>query len=68
MRATFRLTSWQTKDADAIRSRYWQGNGNLNVQTPDTETLGATRVWESGVIWEWLIEGRLEVDRRPIFT
>jgi hypothetical protein len=68
MRTTYRFGSWQADDADTIWSHYWQGAGNLQIQTPDTETLGATRVWESGVIWEWLIEGRLEVDRRPIFT
>jgi hypothetical protein len=69
MRTTRRLASWEAEDADAIWSHYWRGDGDLQIQTPDTETLGATRVWESGVTWEWLIEGRLEaVDRRPVFT
>ncbi|HEY1690340.1 MAG TPA: hypothetical protein VGF95_15910 [Solirubrobacteraceae bacterium] len=68
MRTVFRLASWQVEDSDRIWSHYWVGNGNLQVSTPDIEGFGGQRTWDSGVIWEWLIEGRLvSKDKTPVF-
>jgi hypothetical protein len=65
----FRLATWQVEDADRIWSHYWAGEGNLQVETPDIEGFGGKRIWDSGVIWEWLIEGRLiSKDKTPVFV
>jgi hypothetical protein len=69
MRTVFRLATWQVEDADRIWSHYWASEGNLQVQTPDIEGFGGKRIWDSGVVWEWLIEGRLiSEDKTPVFV
>ena len=68
MRTVYRLASWDTASADRIWSHYWRGEGNLQVETMDIEGPGR-RTWDSGVIWEWLFEGRLvSIDTSPVFA
>ena len=59
MRRIYRLASWQVEDADHIWTHYWQGGENLQLETPDLQGFVGRRVWDSDVIWEWLVEGRL---------
>jgi hypothetical protein len=69
MRTVFRLGSWQVEDSNHIWSHYWQGKDNLQVSTPEIEGFGGRRTWDSGVVWEWLIEGRLvSKDKTPVFS
>jgi hypothetical protein len=69
MRGIYRLASWQVEDSDHIWSHYWLGGENLQLETPGTEGFSMRRIWNSGVIWEWLIEGRLVSENKaPVFS
>lgn len=68
MRSIYRLATWQVEEANHIWSHYWNGGGDLQLETPDVEGFRERRVWHSGVIWEWLLEGRVVAeDRSPVF-
>jgi len=51
--------SWTPDEQEKIWQHYWSGRGNLEL---DLTTDGKNRKIESsGVIWEYLIEGRVEL-------
>jgi hypothetical protein len=69
MRGIYRLASWDVEASEYIWSQYWLGGADLELETPGTDGFGTRRTWNSGVIWEWLIEGRLAtVDKTPVFA
>ena len=51
------MTSQQTQNS--IWSSYWNGIGNIKLELP---TVDGRKEFNSGVIWEYLIEGRLELN------
>jgi hypothetical protein len=62
MRSIYPKASWSREDRDAVWRHYWSGQGPLAVEIPaihnnepDRESI------QSGEIWEYLIEGRLEL-------
>lgn len=50
------MTSQETQNS--IWSSYWDGSGNIKLELP---TVQGRKEYSSGVIWEYLIEGRLEL-------
>jgi hypothetical protein len=69
MRGIYRLASWDVEASNHIWSQYWLGSENLQLDTPGTEGFGTRRTWNSGAIWEWLIEGRVaSLDKTPVFV
>lgn len=62
MRFAYPRTSWSREERDAIWRHYWSGGGSLKVEIPVIRDDAPGRQWsESGEIWEYLIEGRLEL-------
>jgi hypothetical protein len=62
MRSTYPRASWSREDRDNIWRHYWSSRGALQVEIPVIRNGAPTRQWfESGEIWEYLIEGRLEL-------
>ena len=62
MRFAYPKASWSREERDAIWKHYWSGVGSLKVEIPVIRDDAPTREWfESGEIWEYLIEGRLEL-------
>jgi hypothetical protein len=62
MRSVYPKASWDREQRDAIWRHYWSGGGSLAAEipairddTPDRQSIA------SGEIWEYLIEGRLEL-------
>lgn len=51
------MTSEETQNH--IWSSYWNGIGNIKLELP---TVEGRKIFDSGVIWEYLIEGRLELN------
>ena len=71
MRGIYRLASWDTDSSNHIWDHYWSGGENLQLEVPAVGgPLGNQRdVVNSGVIWEWLIEGQvISHDDRPAFS
>jgi hypothetical protein len=71
MRTIYRLASWDTDSSNYIWSHYWSGGEDLQLDIPAvTGPLGNRRdTVNSGVIWEWLIEGQVVCpDDRPAFS
>ncbi len=71
MRTVYRLASWGTDMANLIWTHYWSGGENLQLEVPAASgPLGSRReVVNSGVLWEWLIEGQVVCsDDRPVFS
>jgi hypothetical protein len=62
MRSAYPRASWSREERDAIWRHYWSGGGSLKVEIPVIRNDAPAREWfESGEIWEYLIEGRLEL-------
>jgi len=60
MRAVLPRASWTEQDRQAVWRHYWSGGGSLKVEIPAMRDGSPRREWfESGEIWEHLIEGRL---------
>lgn len=62
MRCVYPMASWSREQRDAIWRHYWAGGVTLKVEVPvicDDTPSHQSR--ESGEIWEYLIEGRLEL-------
>jgi hypothetical protein len=68
MRLVYPGAIWSREDRDSIWRQYWQGGGCLRVEIPVVRGDAFTRQWfECGEIWEYLVEGRLElVDDSPV--
>ena len=68
-RGANRLAAWSPEDHNAIWSHYWSGRGALTLQVPDIRAGQSWHTLESGVIWEYLIEGTVHSpDDTPVFT
>jgi hypothetical protein len=62
MRFAYPRARWNREERDAIWRHYWSGGGSLKVEVPVIRDDVPGREWfESGEIWEHLIEGRLEL-------
>jgi hypothetical protein len=62
MRSVYPRASWSRAERDNIWRHYWSGGGTLKVEIPIICDGSPRRQWfESGEIWEYLIEGRLEL-------
>lgn len=59
MRHAYKISTFES-DYE-VWQHYWSGQGNLALQIPDRD-FKPQRI-ESGVIWEYLIEGALELIR-----
>jgi hypothetical protein len=60
MRLGSRVASWDPPNLDRIWGHYWSGAGNLQLELPSGVSF-ARKTHDSGVVWEYLIEGRLDV-------
>jgi len=56
-RYAYKLSSMQ--NIDQIWQSYWKGVGNIRLELPDGENF-SRNIRDSGVIWEYLIEGCLQ--------
>lgn len=62
MRSVYPRASWSREDRDNIWRHYWSGGGSLKVEIPVIrEGAPHRQLFESGEIWEHLIEGRLQL-------
>lgn len=62
MRSFYPRASWSREERDNIWRHYWSGGGSLRVEIPVIRDDTPSRQWfESGEIWEYLIEGRLKL-------
>jgi hypothetical protein len=53
---------WTEEDTTQIWKHYWNGGGDLQIEIPAIERGALVRkTISSGAIWEYLIEGRLEL-------
>lgn len=59
MRDAERRGSWPNEEQVKIWHHYWMGDGNLDLEVP-ADGKNFEKV-SSGVIWEYLIEGRVEL-------
>lgn len=57
-RGTYKGASWNIDDIENIWKHYWVGNGDITLDIPEKESR---KTLSSGVIWEYLIEGQLEL-------
>lgn len=55
-----RVGSLDAASQHALWTSYWSGEGNVRLDLPSA-TLGSRDVVESGVLWEYLIDGVLEL-------
>ena len=60
MRHAEAISSMSPEDNQAIWSHYWSGGGEISIELPASDQNGR-HAQTSGVIWEYLIEGRLEL-------
>lgn len=69
MRHVYPLAAWGATDVYNIWAHYWSSGGELPVEIPDLRQGQAWRRLNSGVIWEWLIEGQVvSEDHEPVFS
>jgi hypothetical protein len=62
MRLVNPMASWSQEHKDAIWESYWSGVGEIEVGVPSvSDGIPSRQTIRSGVIWEYLIEGRLEL-------
>jgi hypothetical protein len=66
MRGAGRRAFFNEKETESVSSHYWRGGGSLAAEVPAVENGKEVRkTYPSGVIWEYLIEGALElIDKR----
>lgn len=63
MRLGTRVGTWDPETLDATWRHYWNGGGELTAELPSGPDFKQVRhQWD--VVWEFLIEGRLEVLKR----
>lgn len=68
MRRALRVATWSQAETEANFRHYWTSRGNLAFDLPSPDPKRRQLV-ESGVMWEYLIEGQLQlVDARPRST
>jgi len=62
MRLALPRASWSREDRDAIWRHYWSGGGSFSAEIPVIRDGAPGRQsFDSGEIWEYLIEGRLDL-------
>jgi len=62
MRAVQPRASWGEEDRRSVWRHYWSGGGSIKVEVPVMKDGSPNRQWfDSGEIWEYLIEGRLDL-------
>lgn len=60
MRGVYTRAAWDREHIDRIWRAYWSGSGSISLEVPGFR--GERRTHSSGEIWEYLIEGRLNLD------
>jgi hypothetical protein len=64
MRFGTRVGSFDAEESEVVWRHYWSGKGELRLELP-SGPMFESEIHDSGVVWEYLIEGRLELlDRR----
>jgi len=48
-------------EKDKIWNHYWRGGGALPIETINPETGEGPEILNTGVIWEYLIDGQLQL-------
>ncbi|MBD2247243.1 hypothetical protein [Nostoc sp. FACHB-888] len=62
MRFAYRKKTWSSEDIERIWRHYWAGEGNLEIEVPTMQPPPNNyERRSSGEVWEYLIEGRLEL-------
>jgi hypothetical protein len=62
MRGVLSHASWNEQERQNIWRHYWSGGGSMKVEIPVVRNGSPQRqLFESGEVWEHLIEGRLEL-------
>jgi hypothetical protein len=62
MRRFYHRVAWREQTIDEIWAHYWSGRGSLDVEIPVVAGGSIVhRKFSSGEIWEYLIEGRLNL-------
>jgi hypothetical protein len=62
MRSVYPKASWTREQRDALWRHYWSGGGSLAVEIPAVrDNTPGWQSAQSGEIWEYLIEGKLEL-------
>jgi len=62
LRSAYPRASWSREERDRIWRQYWSGGGSLSIEIPVIENDAWGRKWfESGEIWEFLVEGCLKL-------
>lgn len=62
MRGVLSGAAWGEEERQSIWRHYWSGGGSIKVEIPVMRNGSPQRQWfESGELWEHLIEGRLEL-------
>lgn len=62
MRSVYRSGMFLDEDIERIWTHYWSGQGNLEIEVPTMQPAPNThRRISSGEMWEYLIEGRLQL-------
>lgn len=62
MRSAYPTGMWSGEDIESIWTHYWSGEGNLEIEVPTMQPPPNThRRISSGEVWEYLIEGRLQL-------
>ena len=52
---------------NAVWSHYWSGRGSMDVEVPVIKNGSfARQTFSAGEIWEYLIEGRLELEENHV--
>lgn len=57
VRHAYRFSMSSPDDLNSIWNHYWQGKGNLSLELPQSDS--SRKVFHSGEIFEYLIEGRV---------
>jgi hypothetical protein len=55
-RNVYPFTTFMTANIESIWGHYWRGDANLTLEVP---SLTGRKIEKSGIIWEYLIEGRV---------
>ncbi len=62
MRSCYPMATWSEADRVAVWQHYWKGRGAMSIEVPVLSDGKPTRQsCDSGEIWEYLIEGKLEL-------
>ena len=62
MRTVYPRASWNAKERDDIWQHYWSGGGSITVKIPAIiNDCPQQKGYSSGEIWEYLVEGKLEL-------